>query len=139
MSATAKHTSSTVAPSLTREDANHYVLTGGVTGTVDTTSITGRPIVSIEVDGTAVADAELRQTPLGLEVSGLVEQVPDLKTVTVTILLPTVRLQFGEQLACAGVALLTTTRTSIAPQILEGALQTYEVRPVAATASIVIS
>lgn len=139
MSATAKHTSSTVAPTLTREDANHYVLTGGVTGTVDTTSITGRPIISVAVDGTAVADAELRRTPIGLEVSGLVEQVPDLKTVTVTMILPIVRLQFGEQITAAGVALITTTRTSIAPQILEGALQTYEVRPVAVTASVVIS
>ena len=139
MSATAKHTSTTVAPALTREDANHYVLTGGVTGTVDTTSITGRPIVAIEVDGTAVADAELRPTPIGLEVSGLVEQVPDLKTVTVTIILPVVRLQFGEQITASGVALITTTHTSIAPQILEGALQDYEVRPVAVTASVVIS
>ena len=78
------------------------------------------------------------RTPLGLEVSGLVEQVPDLKTVTVTIVLPVVRLQFGEQVTCSGVALITTTRTSIAPQILEGALQTYEVRPVAATASAVL-
>ena len=115
MSTTAQHAPTTAAPTLTREDANHYVLTGGVTGTVDTTSISGRPVVAVEVDGTPVTDAALRQTPTGLEVSGVVEQVPNVKTVIITILLPAVRVRFGDQVTCSGVALIMTTHTGLAP------------------------
>ena len=139
MSATVRRTPTTGAPSLTRQDADRYVLAGGVVGTVDTTSITGRPVVAVAVDGTSVTDAELRRSPLGLEVSATVEQVPDLKTVTITIFLPNVRHELGEQIVCSGVALITTTHTGVAAQLLHGPLQTYEVRPVAVTANFVVS
>jgi hypothetical protein len=121
-----------------KQVANHYVLAGsGVEGTVDTSSITGKPVIDVRVGGRAVSTPELVESDLGLEVRGIVESIPDLRTVQLNLIMPVVNVQDGP-LPFAGVALLTTTRTSIGgPGLVEGPLQDYELRPVSGTAEAV--
>ena len=123
---------------MTSETANKYVLTGGgVEGTVDTTSITGEPVVDVRVGDRAVNDPELVGTELGLEVRGTLENIPDLRGVRLTLILPVVNVD-GAERTFAGVALITTTRTSIGgPRLVDGPLQSYELLPVSGTASAV--
>ena len=118
--------------------ANHYVVTGdGISGTIDTSSFSGQPVVGIEVDGETLQDAELREAAIGIEVSGIVRAVPDLETVRASIVVP--RVNVGEG-ACpfVGVALLTTIRTTIGgPRLVDGSLELYTVRPIGGTAEAV--
>jgi hypothetical protein len=125
---------------MTNETANNYVLTGGgVEGTVDTTSITGKPVVDVRVGDRAVDAPELVGTELGLEVRGTLETIPDLREVRLTLILPVVNVD-GAERTFAGVALITTTRTSIGgPRLVDGPLQSYELLPVSGTASAVQS
>ena len=119
--------------------ANHYVVIGdGISGTIDTSSISGQPVVGLEVDGESLQDPELRETPLGLEASGIVRSIPDLETVRATVIVPRMNVDGG---ACpfVGVALLTSIRTSIGgPRLVDGALELYTLRPVGGTAEAVV-
>jgi hypothetical protein len=120
--------------------ANHYVLDGiGILGTIDTTSFGGGPLVSLEVDGIKVQDAELEQTARGFEVSGIVSAVPDDRTVSVTVLVPAVNISASESVTFSGLAVVTTALQSFAPGLLTGALHEYAARPVAGTAQVVES
>lgn len=120
--------------------ANHYQFTGsGIDGAVDTAGFIGRPVIAIIVDGQKVAGAELTETDRGLEVTAIIEQVPDSHTVTLTLLLPRVNLD-KEELIFAGLALLTTARTSIGgPDLVTGAVQGYALRPVGGTAMVTVT
>lgn len=120
--------------------ANHYEIVGdGISGTVDTSSITGQPVIGVEVDGEALQNARLRDGAIGLEVSGIVRAVPDLETVRASVVLPRVNIDGDGPSPFAGVALLTTVRTTIAgPRLVDGALEQYTVRPVGGTAAAVV-
>ena len=118
------------------KQANHYVVTGGgIEAVVDTTSITGRPVVSLTVDGTAIADPSFAVTARGIVVDGIVETIPDSHTISICLTIPEVNL--GEPVvAFAGYAALTTALTTIGgPALVSGSLHLYELRPVAGTAS----
>ena len=117
--------------------ANHYVLVGSIDGIVDTSGLGGEPVVNIRLDEEPVDNAELRDGDDGIEVTALVEQVPDLRTVRLRLLIPKVNVT-ADATVFAGVALVTTELTTIGgPKLVEGALHLYDVRPVAGTADAV--
>jgi hypothetical protein len=120
--------------------ANHYEVSGkGIWAVVDTAGIGGEPVVSLEVDGRTVEGATLSQGERGLTVEAVVDEVFDAQVVLLEILVPRVNLDGGAA-TFAGVATLTTALTSIGgPGLVRGALQLYEVRPLAGTASLVQS
>lgn len=117
--------------------ANHYQISGGADGVIDTAGFSGKPSVQITVDGQQIADAELQQTEIGLEVTGIVDAQPDLYTVHARLLLPRVNVH-SDPVACAGLLILVRVATSIAgPRLIEGAVESYETRPVAGHATAV--
>jgi hypothetical protein len=122
---------------MTTTPANHYVLVGSIDGIVDTSGPGGRPAVNIQLDGTPLENAELRDGDDGIEVTALVEQVPDLRTVRLRLILPRVNVG-SEATVFSGVALITTGLTTIGgPHLVEGPLHLYDVRPVAGTAEAI--
>jgi hypothetical protein len=122
---------------MTTTPANHYVLVGSIDGIIDTSGPGGQPVVSIRLDGTPLENAELRDGDDGIEVTALVEQVPDLRTVRLRLIIPRVNVVTGAT-PFSGVALIITGLTTIGgPQLVEGPLQLYDVRPVAGTAEAV--
>lgn len=125
---------------MTFAHANHYEMRGaGVELVVDTSGFGGRPVVSLEVDGTAVPAAMLSQTSHGLVVEGVVEEVEDGDSLLARLHLPWVNLADGV-VTVAGFALLTRSRSSIGgPGLVEGPLHLYDLRPLAGTAGVVPS
>lgn len=120
--------------------ANHYEIAGkGIDGTVDTTGITGRPVVSLTVDGRELAGATLAITGQGIVVDAVVDEIFDKETHELRLHLPVVNLA-DEATTFAGLAILITARTSFGgPGLVEGPLHLFEVRPISGTASIVES
>ena len=119
--------------------ANHYVLVGTIDGIIDTSGLGGAPTVNIRLDGKPLPNAELCDGDGGIEVTALVEQVPDFRTVRLTLLIPRVNVD-TDVTVFAGVGLVTTELTTVGgPDLVEGPLQLYDVRPVAGTAEAVTS
>ncbi|HYN89322.1 MAG TPA: hypothetical protein VER55_12360, partial [Ardenticatenaceae bacterium] len=66
------------------------------------------------------------ESEIGRQVTVTLDEVPDLHTVTVTLLIPTINLE-GRESSFATVAILTTARTSIrGPGLVEGPVQSYQ-------------
>jgi hypothetical protein len=114
------------------QTANLFELScGDASVTYSTTSFTGAPNLSTSGDpfgdhsfaGAEIATAE---TALGTEVTVTLESIPDLRTVTLTLVLPDIRMSEGEETAFRSFAVLTTTATTIAGPP-PGAQQSYEV------------
>lgn len=76
-------------------------------------SFTGGEITSLE-------------SALGTEVTVTLEAVPDLHTITLTLILPDIAIAFGEEHEFQTIGIFTTTATTIAGPP-PGAAQTYEV------------
>ena len=93
-------------------------------------------MVSLTVDGRALRDPSLEVTREGIVVRAIHEEVPDSHTLVVTVTIPQINLDSEPQTG-AGFATVTTTRTSIGgPGLVSGALQLFELRPLAVMASI---
>jgi hypothetical protein len=91
------------------------------------------------VDDQAPIDPELVDTDLGLEIHGTLETIPDQHTVRLRLILPVVNIR-DDARPFAGLALITTTRTSIGgPGLVEGPLQSYKLLAVSGTAETVQS
>ena len=120
--------------------ANHFVVSGaGIDGTVDLDGISGGSVVSLTVDDRELRAPSLDTTREGIVIRAIHEEVPDSHTLVVTVTMPQVNLDSGPQTS-AGLAVLTTERTSIAgPGLVSGPLQLFDLRPLAVTASIVES
>jgi hypothetical protein len=117
--------------------ANHYVLDGAISGTVDTISFDGSARVSLRFDGEDVQSANLHEDPIaGLRVTGFLGSRPDLDSRSLILPLPLVNVT-DAGVPFATIALVVTARTSIAGPLVDGVVQTYEVHPVAGTAAAV--
>ena len=122
---------------------NLFTLTGKHTQiTFAASSITGQPQLHYQ-------DPERNLTRTGEEIRSLdteignlitvdLEDIPDLRSVTLTMLLPDINLGEWREISFATQAILTTQHTSIGgPQLVKGALQTYRVLPLRGTAKLV--
>jgi hypothetical protein len=119
--------------------ANHFVVDGIVTGTIDTAGLTGEPVLSLRFGDDKLLDAQLSDSIAGIQVTASLTGVPDLFQRHLTLLVPRVNTAC-DAVPFAGVAMVTTTRTSIGgPRLVEGPLQRYEIHPVSGIASIVES
>jgi hypothetical protein len=80
------------------------------------------------------------KTALGTLVTVQVEQVPDLHTISFTLVVPHIRLADGTKTSTIHtIGLLTANLTSIAPQTLVGQLQSYRALTLCGTAQQVES
>ena len=114
-------------------------LRAGIDGTVDLDGISGGGLVSLTVDDRALRAPSLDTTREGIVIRAIHEEVPDSHTLVVTVTVPQVNLDSGPETS-AGLAVLTTERTSIAgPGLVSGPLQLFDLRPLAVTASVVES
>lgn len=124
--------------------ANHYELESGtIRISYSATSIAGVPILSYQ-DGQNQRsfrgdEIQKSDSELGTQVTVTLEAVPDLHTVTLTLLLPMVNLR-GQAAEVDAVAIRTTHRTSIAgPRLVNGALQSYEPLRLCGQASAIVA
>src|SRR6185436_1798547 len=92
---------------------------GDVSVTYSTTSFTGSPHFS--TSGGALGDHTFfggeiatAETALGTEVTVTLESIPDLRTVTLTLVLPDIRMGDGEETSFETIAVITTIATTIA-------------------------
>jgi hypothetical protein len=88
----------------------------------------------------AFTGKEIRVMPseIGTLVSVTLDQVPDLHTITLTLLVPAINLG-PAQTTFSTKAILTTQHTSIGgPALVKGALQTYQVLTLQGTARVVL-
>jgi hypothetical protein len=122
---------------------NLFQLAGGYTQiTYSTTSITGQPQFhyqdhkrDVNVTGEDIRPLE---TEIGTLVTVMLEVIPDLHTLTVSLLVPQINLNEANESPLSTPAILTTHRTSIGgPGLVEGQVQTYEVVALEGTASLV--
>ncbi len=122
------------------QPANHYVISGkGIDAVIDTAGITGAPAVSLTVNGRALPEPAVSTSSQGLLVEAVVDEVPDSHRLEIRLTVPEVNVA-DEPVTFAGVAALTRAQTSFGgPRLVAGALQLYELRPVAGTATTVVS
>jgi len=104
----------------------------GVVLTYSTSSITGSARFSFRDSQREVnaSGTEIRtnSTALGTEVTVTLEVVPDLRTVTITLLVPDINLGKQSEMDFETVAIETTQHTSIGgPGLVVGSLLTYRV------------
>lgn len=119
--------------------ANHYVLDGVVAGTVDLTSITGRPAVSLHVDGDPVTEAAIAESALGVQVTGVVTGEPERERRHVLVLLPRVNLVEREADVRGLAVVALSPVTAGGPAVVEGAVERYHLHNVTGLASAVES
>jgi len=112
---------------------NLYELRGtGIEVNFSATSLDGKPRMAIRRGRKSwdFAGSEIRQlrTEIGTLLTVTLESTPDLQTKTFTLAIPIVNIPDGKpRQAMATIAVITTTRTSIAgPQGVEGVVQTYQ-------------
>jgi hypothetical protein len=122
---------------------NRFELSGyeDVELTYDTTSIAGQPQLHYRHGDHDVSRSgeEIRslETEIGTLVTAEVDSVPDSHTLTVSVLLPAINLGEGDA-DFETSAIETTSKTSIGgPNLVTGALETYEFLPLSGKASLV--
>lgn len=121
-------------------EPNLYELSYGDVGlTYSTTSIDGSPRFNFrEAERNLNFSGEqirTQATELGTEVTVTLEVIPDLRTVTLTLLVPAINLGNETEVGFATAAIETTNHTTIGgPRLITGPLQTYRVIPLEGTA-----
>ncbi len=122
---------------------NFFVITGaGIEITYSTSSIGGLPLLTykdkqrtLTFRGDEIGQLE---SEIGQQITVIIEQIPDLRTVTFTLVLPTINLD-GSESRFRTIGILTTHLTSIGgSDLVKGVLQTYRLKELKGTAQWVI-
>lgn len=125
------------------KEPNHYELgCAGVELTYSTTSFDGSARFSfrdterkLDFSGEQI---RTRATELGTEVTVTVEVIADLRTVTLTLLVPAINLGAETEVQVTTATIETTNHTTIGgPKLITGPLQTYRVIELRGTAKSV--
>ena len=124
---------------------NLFELTGEYTQiriTYSTTSITGQPQFHYQDQQRDLTftggDIRSLDSEIGMLITVTLEVIPDLHTLTLTLLIPQINLDEGNESSFSTQAILTTHLTSIGgPNLVKGPLQTYEVVALEGTARLV--
>jgi len=120
----------TVGAVQTREEPNLFELrSGNIKITYSASSISGPSLFTYKHRRQTLTfqGEEIRQSDseIGRQITVTIEQIPDLRTVTFTLLLPDINLE-GTQAAFPTLGITTITRTSIGgPDLVKGPIQTY--------------
>jgi hypothetical protein len=111
--------------------------------TYSNSSITGVPQFNYQTSSLNLnfSDTDIRaqDTEIGREITVTLEQTPDLQTITLTLLIPTINLppEVTEN-PIETVAIITTALTSIGgPNLVDGQLQIYDILSLEGTARLV--
>ncbi len=124
--------------------ANSFQLSGGsIVVSYSKTSISGVPLLNYRDNNTnrnfSGQEISIQETELGQLITVTLEAVPDLRTVTFTLILPLVNLSNGSESIRINVpGITTTTRTTIAGPG-SGAEKTYTTVNLRGTAKFVVS
>jgi hypothetical protein len=108
-----------------------------------TTSITGKPLLNYkdskgQQHNFTGADIRNLETEIDAMVTVTLQIVPDVHVITLTLLVPDVKLE-GSARSFKTIAILTTNKKPFAGvPLIKGALQTYEVIELQGTASFVV-
>jgi hypothetical protein len=128
--------------------ANHFVLKEGIRLeiTYDETSLDGQPQLTYRVfqgpPTRTFRGDQIRTTEseIGTQVTVTLQAVADGDSSLLTLLLPTVNLEGTSEQICETFAIFTTVRGSIAgPNLVTGAVQSYNVVKLEGTAQFVTS
>lgn len=125
-------------------EPNLYQLKGGnLTVTYSTSSIAGTPQFSFKKGAVTknFSGTQIRAVPTGLStlVTVDLDAVPDLKTVTFTLVLPRVNLGTKTSVKIATIGITTTSKTTIGgPDLVQGQVQSYKVTDLQGTAANVL-
>lgn len=122
--------------------ANHYeIADGGIDAIVDTAGFAGDPVASVTFDGQALDGPTVQRGREGWEVAATIQVVNDGWTTSLRLVVPDVNLDDdGTAVDVEGYAVVLTERDSIGgPGLVQGAIQSYDLRRFSATASIVES
>jgi hypothetical protein len=112
---------------------NLFLITGvGIEITYSTSSFEGPPLLiykdrqnTLTFQGEEISQLE---SEIGQQVTVTIEQIPDLRTVTFTLLIPTINLDESE-IRFRTIGIIVTHQTTIGgPDLVKGALQTYRVK-----------
>ena len=124
------------------QQPNLFVIKGvGMKITYSTSSFGGQPLLTyrdrqhtLTFQGEEILQSD---SEIGQQVTVIIEQIPDLRTVTFTLLLPTINLDEPE-IRFRTIGIIATHRTSIGgPDLVKGVLQTYRVKELRGTAQLV--
>jgi hypothetical protein len=120
--------------------ANHYVFEGDeLTGSFDTNGLSGIPAAQFVLNGATLESTEVTRTDLGYEIRAIVEQVYDGNSTHLLTVVPRVNIE-NEAVTFSSYAVLFTRRGNIAgDRYVHGALESYDVRALNGTASLVNS
>lgn len=125
--------------------ANLYELQGDkVLVIYSTTNIVGQPLFTLQVGRKTLtfktSEIKTTKSPMGTLVTVLTETVPDLRTVTFSLVLPDVNLQQSTKVNIKALAVVTTSKMSIGGSTgVKGAVQSYKVVTLSGTAKLVQS
>ncbi len=125
------------------QQPNLFIITGaGIEITYSTSSFDGLPLLTYKDKQHTLTfhgdDIRRLESEIGQQVTVTLEQIPDLQTITFTLLLPTINLDGGES-RFRTVGIMTTHRTSIGgPALVKGVLQTYRPKQLKGTAQRVV-
>jgi hypothetical protein len=123
---------------------NYFEFCGeGVQATYSLTSLTGDPLLSYndgQFEGQLSGEAiRTQQTEIGTLVTGTLEQSPDFRTVTVSLLLPAIN-EAGDSVQFETTAIVAIHHQNIAgPAGVHGPLVSYQFHPVEGKATRVFS
>jgi hypothetical protein len=133
-------------PQAQGHEANYFVLSGKDTQiSYATESLSGLSLLTYQGPSGSHSftgdDIRREKTGIGeLVTAGPLEAIPDLRVVTLTLLVPDVNLIDGwAETPIATLAIITTHHTTIGgPELVQGALQTYEAVALQGTAEFVV-
>ncbi len=127
------------------QEPNVFELKGiGIELTYSATSLSGPPQLTYKDRKRALTfhGEEIREmdSEIGKQVSVTLDQVPDLRTETLTLILPAINVEgTGTGVSFQTNAIITTHRTTVGgPDLVKGVLQTYRLKALRGTARIVI-
>jgi hypothetical protein len=131
------------AVAVSPQEPNLFELKGpGIEVTYSASSFSGPPILTYKDkkrDLTFYGDDIRRlESDIGLELTIVLEEFPDLHTVTFTLLLPKINLN-GTEIPFRTYGTITTHKTSIGgPDLVKGPLQIYQVKALKGIARLVV-
>ena len=125
------------------QEPNLFELRGmGIEVTYSASSFSGQPILTYKDKKFNLTfygdDIRRLESDIGLELTVVLEEFPDLHTVTFTLLLPKINLN-GTEIPFRTYGTITTHKTSIGgPDLVKGPLQTYQVKALKGIAHLVV-